>query len=220
MMIKTDLLLSYGGVYKKVSAGETIFHEGDNGLYYHQLVEGKISWSNFNDDGREILQELVSPGECFGELPLFDQQGYACTAIALTDCIIIRLAANAFTRLLEERPDISIAFNRMFSQKLRFKLFLLRELSTHSPEHTIEELFKYLHKNTNKVCSECNKLLLTRQQIANLIGMRVETVIRATKNLQNKGKLSIVKGKVFLLSSGNSACQKTEQMTVASVVNR
>lgn len=219
-IIKTDILLGYGGVYKKVSAGEIIFHEGDNGSYYHQLVEGRVSWSNFNDDGREILQELICPGECFGELPLFDQQGYACTAVALTDCIIIRLPANSFNKLLEERPDISIAFNRMFSQKLRFKLFLLRELSTHSPEHTVEELFRYLHKNTNKVCSECNKLLLTRQQIANLTGMRVETVIRATKNLQNKGKLSIVKGKVFLLPFGEAACRETKQTTVRSAADR
>ncbi len=214
MMITTDILLSHGGVYKKVSAGEIIFHEGDNGMYYHQLVEGKISWSNFNADGREILQELVSPGESFGELPVFDQQAYACTAIALTECIIIRLAANSFTRLLEERPEISLAFNRMFCQKLRFKLFLLRELSTHAPEHTIEQLFKYLQKNTNKVCGECNKLLLTRQQIANLTGMRVETVIRATKNLQNKGKISIIKGKVFLVPSTVLASQVTKPVTV------
>jgi CRP/FNR family cyclic AMP-dependent transcriptional regulator len=208
MIVKTDILLSYGAVYKKVSAGEVIFQEGDTGFYYHQLVEGKISWSNFNDDGREILQEVVSPGECFGELPLFDQQAYACTAVALTDCIIIRLAANSFTRLLEEHPEISMCFTKLLSEKLRFRLFLLREISGHSPEHTIEELFKYYHKNSKKVCSACNKLLLTRQQIANLTGMRVETVIRATKNLENKGKLTIVKGKIFLLPQGGSACHK------------
>ena len=48
------------------------------------------------------------------------------------------------------------------------------------------------------VCGVCNKLLLTRQQIANLTGMRVETVIRATKALENRGRVSIIKGKVFL----------------------
>ena len=203
MMINIDTLLSQGGAYKKVSAGEMIFQEGDHSFYYHQLVEGKISLCNFNDDGREILQELVSPGECFGEFPLFDQEGYACTAIALTDCTIMRLAAHSFSKLLEEMPNISMAFNRILAQKLRFKLFLFRGLSTHSPEHIVEELFKYLHKNTDKVCGDCNKLLLTRQQIANLTGMRVETVIRATKILENKGKLSIDKGKVFLLPFTN-----------------
>lgn len=209
MMIKTDLLVGHGGIYKKAFAGEIIFQEGEQGMYYHQLVEGKVSWSNFNDDGREVLHELVWPGECFGELPLFDHKGYACTAIALTDCLIIRLAANAFQQLLRERPEICIDFNRMLAEKLRFKIFLMRQLSTHAPEHTVEELFKYLHANTNKVCAECHKILLTRQQIANLTGMRVETVIRATKNLQNKGRVNIVKGKVFLLPWTEAVCRKT-----------
>lgn len=206
MMIHTDLLIQCGAVYKKVSAGEVIFLEGETGLYYHQLVEGKIAWSNFNDDGREILQELVSAGECFGELPLFDQQGYACTAIAVTDCLIIRLGAAAFSQLLQQQPHISLAFNRLLAEKMRFKLFLLRELAGHSPERMVERLYKYLHEHSNKVCGVCNKLLLTRQQIANLTGMRVETVIRATKALENQGRVNIIKGKVFLTSPGQSRC--------------
>ncbi len=207
-MIHIDLLIQYGAVYKKASAGEVIFLEGDSGLYYHQLVEGKVAWSNFNDDGKEVLQELVWPGECFGELPLFDQQGYACTAVAVTDCLFLRLTATAFNQLIQQQPQISLDFNRMLAQKMRFKLFLHRELAGHSPEKIVEKLFKYLHEHSNKVCGICNKLLLTRQQVANLTGMRVETVIRATKALQHDGKVNIIKGKVFLTPTEKS-CHKS-----------
>ncbi len=198
MMINIDLLVRYGAVYKKAATKEVIFFEGESGLYYHQLVEGKVAWSNFNDDGKEILQELVSAGECFGELPLFDHQSYACTAVALTDCVILRLSSAAFSQLLQEQPHISLAFSKLLAQRLRFKLFLLRELAGNSPEKTVEKLYTYLHEHSDKVCGVCNKLLLTRQQIANLTGMRVETVIRATKALENRGRVSIIKGKVFL----------------------
>lgn len=206
MMIHIDLLIRHGAVYKKASAGEVIFLEGETGLYYHQLVDGKVAWSNFNDDGREILQELVSAGECFGELPLFDQQGYACTAVAVTDCLILRLGSAAFSSMLSEHPEISLAFNKLLAQRMRFKLFLLREMAGHSPERMVERLYQYLHEHSNKVCGVCNKLLLTRQQIANLTGMRVETVIRATKALENQGRVNIVKGKVFLPAPSESGC--------------
>lgn len=214
MMIQTDLLVHYGATYKKVSAGEIIFLEGDTGHYYHQLVEGRVCWSNFNDDGKEILQELVWPGESFGELVLFDQMPYACSAVALTDCVILRLSATAFQQMLQDDASISRDFNKMFAEKLRFKLFLIRELAGNSPEHTVDKLFQYLQKHSNQVCHECNKLLLTRQQIANLTGMRVETIIRATKALENKGKLSIVKGKVFLTSENETSCCKSRQSIV------
>ena len=205
VMINIDLLVQYGAVYKKVSAGEMIFLEGGLCLYYHQLVEGKVAWSNFNDDGKEVLQELVSAGECFGELPLFDHQGYACTSVALTDCLILRLPSASFSQMLDEQPQIALAFNRLLARKMRFKMFLLRELAGHSPEKIVDKLLRYLHEHSDKVCDTCNKLLLTRQQIANLTGMRVETVIRATRALENQGRVNIVKGKVFLTSpKGNS----------------
>ncbi len=205
-MIDTDLLLALGASYKKVSAGETIFREGTHALFYHQLVAGKVCWSNFKADGKEILQELIFPGESFGELPLFDGEPYACTATALTDCVLLRLGFTSFLKLLGDHPEISLAFNRLFTQRLRFKLFLMKELAGHSPEQSVSGLLKYLSGHSDKVCKECHKLLLTRQQIANLTGMRVETVIRAIKGLENKGALRIVKGKVILGQNPGMHC--------------
>jgi CRP-like cAMP-binding protein len=50
--------------------------------------------------------------------------------------------------------------------------------------YKIEEPFEY-------------EVELTRQQIADLTGLRVETVIRSIKSLEKKGKLKIVSRKVW-----------------------
>ena len=201
MMIDTDLLLSLGATYKKLLAGEIIFREGTYAQFYHQVIAGRVCWCNLNHDGREVLQELVGPGESFGELPLFDGQPYACTAVAQTDCVVIRLGFASFKALLQDRFDIHMAFSRLMSERLRFRFFLQRELASNSPEHAIGELLKYFFSHQTNICKNSSKLLLTRQQIANLTNMRVETVIRAIKSLESKGNLSIVKGKIFLGSA-------------------
>lgn len=202
-MIDSELLIAYGANFKRIPIGEVIFIEGENPIFYHQVVEGKVCCSNFNDDGREILHEIVAPGECFGELAVFDQGCYACTATAQTYCVVLRLGINSFHRLLEEKPELNRRFFNILSKKLRFKIFLLKELAKHSPEDTISAVFKYFQQSADNVCEACDKLLMTRQQIANLTGMRVETVIRATKSLEMKGVINIVKGKVFL---SNTPC--------------
>jgi CRP-like cAMP-binding protein len=46
--------------------------------------------------------------------------------------------------------------------------------------------------------AETNQLLLTRQQLAELSGLRVETVIRAVRHLHEKGMLLIQDRKIFL----------------------
>jgi CRP-like cAMP-binding protein len=51
--------------------------------------------------------------------------------------------------------------------------------------------------NSLYICNSCNQVMLTRQQIADFTGLRVETVIRVIRILHEKKLLAIQKGKVF-----------------------
>lgn len=196
-MIDIDTLLAWGAAYKKYAANEIIFQEGTQAQFYYQLVSGSVRWVNINDDGKEFLQVLIEPGECFGELPLFDSEPFAATAIADTDSMIIRLHRPTFHQLLKENPEIHLAFSKLLSQRLRFKFLILREMANHNPEHSISTLLSYFKQTQKNICTKCNQVKLTRQQIANMTGLRVETVIRTIKALQSKGQLHITKGKVY-----------------------
>lgn len=196
-MIDIDILLALGATYKKVSAGETIFHEGGICSFYYQLVSGSVKWINVDDDGNEFIQNIIEPGECFGELPLFDGEPYAASAEAEVDSVIIRLHHSIFHQLLVDRPDIHFSFSRLMTERLRFKFMLLKELAQHGPEQCVQSLLNYLKQNRKFICNKCNKLNLTRQQIANMTGLRVETVIRTIRHLHDKGTLVIEKGKVY-----------------------
>ena len=196
-MVDIDILLTMGAAYKKVAAGEIIFREGATACFYYQLVSGSVSWANIDDDGKEFIQNMIGPGECFGELPLFDGEPFAASAIAETDAVIIRLHISSFHQLVLERPEIHFEFTKLLSQRLRFKFMLLKELSNHNPEHSIVSLLNYLKQNKKNICSKCNKINLTRQHIANMTGLRVETVIRTMRHLHDKGQLLIQKGKVY-----------------------
>ncbi len=196
-MIDIDTLLTWGAVYKKINAGEMIFQEGNESHFYYQLVSGSVRWVNTNEQGKEFLQDIIVPGESFGELPLFDEEKLAATAIADIDSVIIRLHKPIFLDLLKENPEIHFAFSKKLTERLRFKLFMLKEISNHVPEQSISRLFDYFKDRKKNICSDCNKINLTRKQIAEMTGMRVETVIRAIRSLKEKGKLAIDKGKVY-----------------------
>jgi CRP/FNR family cyclic AMP-dependent transcriptional regulator len=197
MMIDIDTLLAWGAAYKKVAAGEIIFQEGAHSSFYYQLVTGKVKWLNINDEGKEFIQTIIEPDECFGEFPLFDDEPFAASAIADEDSVIIRLHRAAFHQLLKENPDLHFQFSRLLTQRLRFKFLILKELAKHNPENSISTLLNYFKQNRKNICTKCNKLNLTRQQIADMTGLRVETVIRTMKSMQQKGEIQITKGKVY-----------------------
>ncbi len=197
MIIDVDTLLALGAAYKKVKVGELIFMEGTECYFYHQLVSGSVRWTNIDEEGNEFIQNLITPGECFGELPLFDNAPFAASAIADTDSIILRLHKSSFLNLIMERSDIHFRFTTLMAERLRFKFLLIKDLANHNPEKCIITLLGYLKNQKKYICSFCNKVKLTRQQIANMTGFRVETVIRTMRHMQEEGKLLIEKGKVY-----------------------
>ncbi len=196
-MIDIDTLLAWGAAYKKVSAGEIIFNEGSVCNFYYQVISGTIRWININDEGKEFLQIIIQPGECFGELPLFDGLPYAASAVADTDAVIIRLHCSTFHELIRENPELHFSFTKLLAQRVRFKFFILKEIAHHNPEHSIAALFNYFKQTKTNICPDCNRIKLTRQQIADMTGMRVETVIRTIRHLHDKGQINIEKGKVY-----------------------
>lgn len=196
-MIDIDLLLTWGATYKKVQRDEIIFHEGTSANFYYQLISGKVRWVNINEDGKEFIQLIVEPGESFGELPMFDDLPYAATAIAEEDSVLIRLHKSSFLQLLKDNTDIHFAFTRLLTHRLRFKFLTIRELACCSPEHRITTLLNYFKQTNRHTCPKCHRVKLTRKQIADMTGLRVETVIRAMRQLHDKGEVVIEKGKVY-----------------------
>lgn len=200
-MVDEDILLTHGAVYKKINKGDFIFQEGAICNFYYQLVEGMVSWQNFDDNGKVFIQSIVEKGESFGVLPLFDNLPYAASAVAETDSLVLRLPKQSFNQLLKDNSEVLFSFTQLLAKIIRDKFFFLKEIACENPEHKVLAVLNYFKHKTNCIKTESYKILLTRQQIAEMTGLRVETVIRVIKKLSIKGVLNITKGKIYLLNN-------------------
>jgi len=197
-MIATELLEKYGSSKKVFDKMAIIFEEGNLPAYYYQIVSGEVKMSNYNDDGREFIQGIFYKGQSFGEPPLFLNQNYPANAIAVEDSEILLLSKNNFMKLLEENPFVSIKIIQNLAQRLYYKSVMAAEMSTQEPEHRVLKLMDHGIEYFNFQKDENGYLInFTRQQIGDLTGLRVETVIRTIKALEKKGVLKIINRKVY-----------------------
>ncbi len=197
VMIDIDLLITWGASFKEVPKGTIIFSDGQMCSFYHQLVSGSVRWVSIDDNGKEFIQKIIEPGESFGELPMFDDDICAATAIADEKSVILRLHKPTFLLLLKEYPLVSISFSRLLAQRVRFNFIQLKSLAFNDPESRISILLNYFKQENKNFCGNCHQLKLTRQQIAGMTGLRVETVIRSMRHMHDRGELLIDKGKVY-----------------------
>lgn len=196
-MISEALLLEFGARKLHVKKGETIFNEGDTPKYYYQIQEGEVKMNNFNDEGKEFIQGLFTNGRCFGEPPLFIDKPYPANAVTTIDTSLYILPKETFFTLLHANPDVNLAMSVNLSQRLYYKSVMASEISSQDAEHRIITLIDYFKEIAGMKPSDKYKVTLTRQQIADLTGLRVETVIRAIKSLEKKGALLIKDRKIF-----------------------
>ncbi|MNE22593.1 cAMP-activated global transcriptional regulator CRP [compost metagenome] len=197
-MITVELLEKYGVLKKSFDKNDIIFEEGNLPLHYYQIISGEVKMSNYNDDGREFIQGIFYNGQSFGEPPLFLNQKYPANAIAVENTLIFILPKETFMKLLEENPKVSIKIIENLAQRLYYKSVMAAEISTHDPEHRVLKLIDHGIAYFNFQKDKNGYLInFTRQQIGDLTGLRVETVIRTIKALEKKGELKIINRKVY-----------------------
>lgn len=197
-MIDNTILQNTGAELIHLDKGEILFKEGEMARYYFEVANGKIKMNNYNDDGKEYIQGIFAVGKSFGEPPLFGGFTYPANAEAITKASVWKLHKKDFLALLHQHPKIHQEFTTLLAQRLYYKAVMVSEISTQSPEHRILRILDYF-KNKQDNNSQQNWVVidLTRQQIADLTGLRVETVIRNIKKLEQKGAVQIKDRKVL-----------------------
>lgn len=197
-MIDENLLLDFGAKKNEYSKGDQLFREGDTALNYYQVSSGEVKMNNYNLDGKEFIQGFFYDGQSFGEPPLFANVKYPANAEAVSDSEVLLLHKEQFLNLLSANPAVHLEITETLAKRLYYKAIMVSEISSQEPEHRILRILDYLKKHVHKKEGKFSfKVDLTRQQIADLTGLRVETVIRATKALERKGELKIKSRKVY-----------------------
>ncbi|UZT99077.1 Crp/Fnr family transcriptional regulator [Chryseobacterium fluminis] len=197
MIIDENLLLQYGANYEKYNCNDLIFHEGDQPRFYYQIVKGTIEVSNYHDGGRECLYNIMTDGQCIGESLLFIDRPYQSNAIAKSKITLLKLAKTQFLELLANHPDATARMFKCLAEGIYFNHMMVFNMTSPDPCFKIKTVMEY-YKNCNlKKSPYSYQIPFTRKQIANLIGLCTETVIRNVKKMERKQIIKIENGKIY-----------------------
>ncbi len=198
MIIPKEILTEYKAHFYEIQKDEYVFLEDDPALFYYQVISGSVKMSSFSDDGQEFIQGIFKAGQSFGEPAILGDFPYPNNAIATEKTELARIPKAVFFEILNKHADIHKKFTSLLANKLRYKSILLKEISSYCPDHIIITLLKYLRDNSEHKGKPNFCVPYTRQEIADMTGLRVETVIRTVKKLQQDGRLNIIQHKIFL----------------------
>lgn len=176
--------------YKK---GTVIYEPGAQPRAVYFIKSGEVRMVTVNEEGKEFIQGIFKVNQYFGEPALLVNKPYLAYTIATQDTEIIPVNSTQFYKLIEDDRDFNMELIKTMSNRLFYKSMMLEELANEQAEHRVRTLINYLFKSME----QGGVLDVTRQQLADMSGLRVETVIRVVKKLAERKELELQRGKII-----------------------
>lgn len=167
--------------------------EGEAAPGFYYLRSGRARIFRTGADGREQSFRIVSPGETFGEVPVFDAQPNPASVEALSDCEIILVPTKAVIDAVGRHPEVAVPLLIHFARRLRSFTELVEQISLQTVPSRIA---RYLYQVAREegVSTEEGVVIardITQQDLASLVGSVREVVSRSLKAMEDEGVIRI-----------------------------
>lgn len=180
-------LMAISSLQKK-APGETLFAEGDEADSVYEVVRGMVRLYKLLPDGRRLITGFLSVGHLLGLAP----EGVCVyTAEAISEVTLCRYKRAAFDRLIDEVPGFAKRLLTMTSHELRAaqdRMLLLGRKSA------AEKVASFLLLMADQQCNDSMDEIdvpMTRSDIADYLGLTIETVSRTLTQLKRDGLITL-----------------------------
>jgi len=133
--------IAKGGTTSVVAQGHVVFAQGNAADALFSIQKGKIKLTVVSNAGKEAVIAVLGPGDFFGEGCLAGQPLRMATAVAMTDCSIMRLARAAAVEKLQEEPAFAkLLLSYMLTRTIRIEEDLVDQLFNSSEKRLARAL--------------------------------------------------------------------------------
>ncbi|MFK7860777.1 MAG: Crp/Fnr family transcriptional regulator [Granulosicoccus sp.] len=179
-----------------VPAGTTLYHEGDVCKKLYILLEGWVSTCRNLQDGRQLILNFQMPGAFLG----FQSDLLAPmhnTVRCMTDTVVCEFPRNTFMSLLENSPALELSLDQSKANEEKVIMDNLINIATRPARARVAHFLLDLHARVIEVYAHDLPsdiyFPLTRQDIADTLGLTNVHVSRAICALQRENLLSLKK---------------------------
>lgn len=182
--------------------GSQLFMEGESARTVFIITEGKVKLTTSSTEGRTLILGLSGPGEALGLSAIILDQPYDISAETIAPSKIEHLKKQDFIKMLNENHEISICAAAQLSEQYYDAQKEIRSLGlSHT---TTEKMARLLLDWANSEGQQTDagiriRVLLTHEQIAQMLGTTRETVTRILSDLKKK-QIIQVKGSTILIT--------------------
>lgn len=170
---------------RQYDRGATIFLQGESADAIHIVADGWVKLYRVAPSGTEAVVGVFTRGRSFGEAVGLRSDTYPVSAEAVTDCVLIRIEAEVFLRLLRDEPELAISMLTASYLHLHALVAQIEQLKAQTGAQRVAEFLLELADCSAGACTVT--LPYDKVLIAGRLGMKPESLSRAFAKLRKQG---------------------------------
>jgi CRP/FNR family transcriptional regulator len=174
---------------REFSRSETIFMEGEPGVGFFVIAEGKVKIYKVSAEGKEQILHIYGPGHPIGEVPVFSGSRFPANAQAIEKSRLLYFSRPDFVELISTHPSMALNMLAVLSMRLRQFTVQVENLSLKEVPSRIASYLMLLAQEQDK----CDYVILpiSKGQLARLLGTIPETLSRIFNKMSAQGLIKV-----------------------------
>lgn len=183
--------------YKKK---QLVYSEGNhpNRLYF--VLKGKVKAFRTNDDGKELVTELFSPGDFLGHIAMLEGTVYKDTTEAMEDTELAIVPKEEFDELINTNPEVAKKFIQLLARNISTKENQLLGMAYNSLRKKVADALLMLQKKYQDKNSKDFAIEINRESLASIAGTATESLIRTLSDFRSEKIIDIKEGYITIIN--------------------
>lgn len=184
----------------------SIYMEGNLAHKLYFIQSGKVKTSKISDSGKEYITGMFGSGDFLGAMSLLgESEVYNESAIVMEDAKVCAISEDDFNKLIFSNKMVSNAFMKLLSGNLIEREDQLVRLAYCSVRQRVAKKLIELSSKTNLNKDSSHSINVTREDLAGLIGVAKESLIRSLSHLREDQFILIEKRNITILDKAQLA---------------
>ena len=190
--------LEHLGRHVHFASCDTVFAQEDMTTSFYNLLEGVMRLYKLLPDGRRQIVGFALPGDFLG---MATSARHSLSADAIGPVVVCRFSRTSFARFIEDKPHLLRRINEFAVRELSQAQDHMVLLGRRSAEEKVASFLVSWRDRLAQLSSPAKTvpLPMSRQDIADYLGLTIETVSRTLTKLERDGVIEILPGSVCLL---------------------
>jgi CRP-like cAMP-binding protein len=192
-------LLAPAKTFQTYQKGQVIFREGGRLSSLYCIFQGKAKMIKTGGDGKEQIMRFAREGDTMGYRALMSDAPYACSAVALEDCVVCTVPRPDVLSVMAQNAQFTHALLRLLTAALTESETRMLHMTYKPVRERLAGALLLLHRT---FCDDASPSIpISRDDLASLIGTATETASRLVSEFKEEGLIATKGSKITILNA-------------------